>query len=211
MNNACIGVQGGTGHHRRLIEVSEVLWLVHKVLDPWTSKNKGKLPVKVVKPPTHKEKRTSSVQRKPGSKVPKGAGQPMSRAMPTSLAQKRLVKQVEREASKVKDETSSTKPYASSQSHPFTTRHSATYGAMWQGCFSAYSSKKVNYRWPFGFFGVVKNATAPNVASYSRRIATHGSAVHRTTGGSICHGKGSGKNGIPTLRRALCCIGLWCF
>src|SRR5690625_4247386 len=102
MNNACIGVQGGTGHHRRLIEVSEVLWLVHKVLDPWTSKNKGKLPVKVVKPPTHKEKRTSSVQRKPGSKVPKGAGQPMSRAMPTSLAQKRLVKQVEREASKDK-------------------------------------------------------------------------------------------------------------
>src|SRR5690625_6409508 len=74
------------------------------------------MPVKVVKPPTNKEKRTSSVQRKPGSKVPKGAGQPMSRAMPTSLAQKRLVKQVEREASKVKDETSSTKPYASSQS-----------------------------------------------------------------------------------------------
>src|SRR5690625_6262197 len=91
------------------------------------------MPVKVVKPPTNKEKRTSSVQRKPGSKVPKGAGQTMSRAMPTSLAQKRLVKQVEREASKVKDETSSTKPNAPSESHPFTTQGWATYEGMWQG------------------------------------------------------------------------------
>src|SRR5690625_7629324 len=120
----------------------------------------------------------------------------MSRAMPTSLAQKRLVKQVEREASKVKDETSSTKPYASSQSHPFTTRHSSTYGAMWQGCYSAYSSKKVNHRSPFGFFGVVKNATGPKVAPYSTRITTHGTAVPWMTGCTICLGKGSGKNGI---------------
>src|SRR5690625_6236488 len=74
---------------------------------------------------------------------------------------------------------------------------------MWQGCFSAYSSKKVNHRSPFGFFGVVKNATGPKVAPYSTRITTHGSAVHWMTGCSICLGRGSGKNGIPTLRRAL--------
>src|SRR5699024_8496430 len=34
----------------------------------------------------------------------------------------------------------------------FTTRHSATYGAMWQGCFSAYSSKKANHGSPLWIF-----------------------------------------------------------
>src|SRR5690625_1343286 len=67
----------------------------------------------------------------------KGGGAAHESGKAHEFSSEEAVKQVEREASKVKDETSSTKPYASSQSHPFTTRASATYGVMWQGRFSA--------------------------------------------------------------------------